>query len=221
VVKRNHGIAYTSSTEPQPERNERRTVPMDLMLPGIRIVPKNRRTTLDKMSRVDFSRMYTVEHNVKVVDIGNVHPSHLGRLQSQWIHVITGGATAGQVTGRLTELASRKEGTEGTESDDDIDDDEKEEEEKGQDAHLPDFASRPFQYRRGKAIGQLSRFDALLHQDTHSQAAPKERPTQLEDYNPANQGTASLGQPVTVTPSAEMLQLSEEIGTQTFMESER
>jgi hypothetical protein len=39
--------------------------------------------------------MYTVEHNVKVFDFGDVHPAHLGRLQSQWIATITGGGGAG------------------------------------------------------------------------------------------------------------------------------
>ena len=46
---------------------------------------------MDKMSRVDFSRMYTVEHKVKVFDLRTVHPSHLGRIQSQWIKVIRDG----------------------------------------------------------------------------------------------------------------------------------
>jgi hypothetical protein len=63
------------------------------MLPGIRVVPNRPRDELHKMSRVDFSRMYTVEHNVKVSDFGDVHPSHAGRLQSQWITTITGGGS--------------------------------------------------------------------------------------------------------------------------------
>src|ERR1700742_4681395 len=93
VVRGHHAIAYTSSSEPRPERNE------DLpsrggthMLPGIRIVPNNRRMKLDKMSRIDFSRIYTIDHNVKVNHFGTVHASHLGRLQSQWITTITDGS---------------------------------------------------------------------------------------------------------------------------------
>jgi hypothetical protein len=68
------------------------------MLPGIRIRPRNRRSKLDRMSKVDFRRMYTIEHNVKVVEIGDVHPSHLGRLQSQWIGVITDEGFGGRVS---------------------------------------------------------------------------------------------------------------------------
>jgi hypothetical protein len=62
------------------------------MLPGIRIILKGRKARLDRMSRVDFSRMYTVEYNVKVLDIGDVHRNHLGRLHSQWMTTITDGA---------------------------------------------------------------------------------------------------------------------------------
>jgi hypothetical protein len=72
------------------------------MLPGIRVIPKSRRGKLDKMSRVDFSRMYTVEHNVKVFDFGAVYPPHLGRLQSQWITTITGGGVVAST--KLTNL---------------------------------------------------------------------------------------------------------------------
>jgi len=59
----------------------------------------------DRMARIDFGRMYTVEHNVKVLDFGNVHTSHLGRLQSQWILTITGGRRSA-VTGRLANLGA-------------------------------------------------------------------------------------------------------------------
>jgi len=84
-VKNHHAIAFTSSTEPTPEERERDG---NQMLPGIRIVPRTRQIKLDKMSRIDFSRMYTVEHNVKVFDAGMVHRSHRGRLKEQWVSVI-------------------------------------------------------------------------------------------------------------------------------------
>jgi hypothetical protein len=100
------------------------------MLPGIRIVPKRRGSKLDRMSRVDFSRMYTVEHNVKVYDFGNVHASHLGRLTQQWILVITdGGGPA--ATGRLARLGpgpSLGEGDDDVEGGEEEEDEEEEEE---------------------------------------------------------------------------------------------
>jgi hypothetical protein len=45
------------------------------------------------MSRVDFSRIYTIEHNVKVFDFGMVHHTHVARLRAQWMGVITEGVT--------------------------------------------------------------------------------------------------------------------------------
>jgi hypothetical protein len=76
--------------EPQPTRDEISTVDKEKpMLSGIQIVLKRRGDTMSRRSRVDFSRMYKVEHNIKVFDFGNVHPSHLGRLQSQWVRTIT------------------------------------------------------------------------------------------------------------------------------------
>jgi hypothetical protein len=42
--------------------------------------------------------MYTVEHGVKVFDFGKVHDSNIGRLQSQWINVVTDRKASGSVT---------------------------------------------------------------------------------------------------------------------------
>jgi len=78
------------------------------------------------MSRVDFSRMYTIEHNVKVCDFGDVHPAHLGRLQSQWITVITDSATTPDTCGKLFKLPMETE--EEDEEDEDEDDEEDDEE---------------------------------------------------------------------------------------------
>jgi len=89
VVKAHHAIVYTSSTEPQPKRNERPGQGEKPMLPGIRIVPITRTSKVDKMARVDFSRMYSVEPWVEVFDFGRVHQQHMGRLQSHWVNVKT------------------------------------------------------------------------------------------------------------------------------------
>jgi hypothetical protein len=91
VVIQHHAIAHTSAHEPEPEENEQPKDGKTSMLQSIGIVPKDKRLTLHKMSRIDFSRMYMVEHNVKVFDFGQVHPSHLSRLQYQWITTIAEG----------------------------------------------------------------------------------------------------------------------------------
>jgi hypothetical protein len=60
---------------------------------GIRAKPKRRRDKIDPRSRIDFSRMYTVEHNVKVYDFGSVDKLYLERLLNQWLSVLLGGRT--------------------------------------------------------------------------------------------------------------------------------
>ena len=123
-MKSHHAIAYTSSIEPMPEENEIPKGIGDPMLPGIRIVPKSRRTKLDKMSRVDFSRMYTVEHNVKVFDFGTVHRSHLGRLKSQWISTITEGRSPENGLHLLNAMERKKDETKEEKYGDEDDEDE-------------------------------------------------------------------------------------------------
>jgi hypothetical protein len=39
---------------------------------------------LDRMSRVNFAKMYTVEHNVKVMDVGKVSQDSLTKLTAYW-----------------------------------------------------------------------------------------------------------------------------------------
>jgi hypothetical protein len=88
------------------------------MMPGIRIIPSTRRNRLDKMSRVDFSRMYIIEHNVKVFDFGTVHRSHMQRLQSQLMATITDVVTGGQ-----SSPFNMEEGNKEEEGEDDEDED--------------------------------------------------------------------------------------------------
>ena len=59
------------------------------MMPEIRVRAKRKGDKLDRMSRIDFSRMYTVEHNVKVYDFGDVHKDYLDKLIQHWIRVIS------------------------------------------------------------------------------------------------------------------------------------
>jgi hypothetical protein len=88
-MKAHHAIAYTSSSEPLSQMDEMPTsTESGPMLPGIRIVPKHKGDKLDRMSRVDFSRIYTVMHDNEVYYFGVVHSSHLSRLHQQWIRVI-------------------------------------------------------------------------------------------------------------------------------------
>ena len=59
------------------------------------MVARKKGDTLDKMSRIDFSRMYTVEHNVKVYDFGNVHETYIPRLTQNWVQTFAAGLNIG------------------------------------------------------------------------------------------------------------------------------
>jgi hypothetical protein len=86
TVKEYHCIAYSSLTEPLPKIGEMPRNEETPMMPSIRI-KVDRGQELDCMSRIDFSRTYTVEHNVKVCRVGYVHKKHVDRLIQQWTRV--------------------------------------------------------------------------------------------------------------------------------------
>jgi hypothetical protein len=93
VVKFQHAIAFSDKKEPSPTDEEYPDERESGMMPGIRIVPKDKRDKLDPMSRIDFARMYTVEHNVKAYDFGQVHENYQRRLLGQWIQTTIGDNT--------------------------------------------------------------------------------------------------------------------------------
>jgi hypothetical protein len=78
------------------------------------------------MSRIDFARTYTVEHNVKVYEFGQVHRDSLQRLTNQWILVMQQGIAGGHCP--LGDIEDVRE-----EGDDEEDDDDEEEEEEEED----------------------------------------------------------------------------------------
>lgn len=62
-----HAIIYTSGQPPDLLPNE-----PALHKNPIRVVPESRRVKLAPESRVNYSKLYTVEHNVKVCFIGKI-----------------------------------------------------------------------------------------------------------------------------------------------------
>ncbi|OCK85582.1 hypothetical protein K432DRAFT_286426, partial [Lepidopterella palustris CBS 459.81] len=72
-IKSHHAIIYTGSTPPEPLTEERPRHHWELPLGHpIRVVPTKIWEKLDPISRVNFQKIYTVEHNVKVSDFGRV-----------------------------------------------------------------------------------------------------------------------------------------------------
>lgn len=54
------------------------------MMESIRVRQRRRSDRLDQMARVNFGKVYTVEHNVKVLDFGEVHQGFMLTLLTQW-----------------------------------------------------------------------------------------------------------------------------------------
>lgn len=55
------------------------------MRPPIRVKQANLADKLDPISRIHFARVYTVEHNVKVLNFGKVHADSLNDLRTQFM----------------------------------------------------------------------------------------------------------------------------------------
>jgi hypothetical protein len=87
VVKWSHAIIYTGKEPPAPNDNELPGVNERPMLQPIRVVSNKRTDIMDRMSRVDFNKIYTVEHNVKVYDFGRVHEDERSFLRHQFNYV--------------------------------------------------------------------------------------------------------------------------------------
>lgn len=70
VIKEEHSVVYTSSSPPaSPDWED----PYGQMLEPIRVVAKNpAESKMDYMSRLNYAKPYTVEHNVKSLDFGDV-----------------------------------------------------------------------------------------------------------------------------------------------------
>jgi hypothetical protein len=83
VRPQDHAVVYVQGhEEPAPlpeEQSKKGAFPIIVEEPTETIVP---------MSRLDFSRIYTVEHNVKVLKVGRISPEHHERLEKYFVESI-------------------------------------------------------------------------------------------------------------------------------------
>jgi hypothetical protein len=88
LTKNDHAIIHTGIEPPKPAEGEH---PMKhneaAMRPPIQVVGRERGAKMDTMSRVNYRKIYTVEHNVKVFDFGNVHQDDIENLVSNFNNV--------------------------------------------------------------------------------------------------------------------------------------
>ncbi|KAK4892809.1 hypothetical protein LTR27_008723 [Elasticomyces elasticus] len=77
---------YSKAPEPRwderPQRGE-----MGMRSRPIRIVPDEPTDSLDPMSRIDFGKVHTIQHNIKIKPLGMVHPASMDALTSQFFAV--------------------------------------------------------------------------------------------------------------------------------------
>ncbi|KAK5719519.1 hypothetical protein LTR15_008043 [Elasticomyces elasticus] len=88
VKKSEHSIIYSHKPVPQPlpsERPERGEAGMRIH--AIQVTPDVATEKLDPLLRLDYGKVYTVHHNVKVESYGVVHPNSMDFLLSQWEEV--------------------------------------------------------------------------------------------------------------------------------------
>jgi hypothetical protein len=70
-----HAIIYMSDTEPYQSPDEE-----DIVKRPIKVDPASPDQKLDQMSRLNFSRVHTVNHYVKAMNIGMVHKDSMPHL---------------------------------------------------------------------------------------------------------------------------------------------
>ncbi|KAK8219841.1 hypothetical protein M8818_000815 [Zalaria obscura] len=98
--KEEHAIIYTGDSPPRQLRGELPSGGEDPMRSPIRVVPTSNTMRLDPMSRIHFGRVYTVEKNVKVMDVGTVHPDHLLDLRNHFYHTFLPPSSQGPIAAR-------------------------------------------------------------------------------------------------------------------------
>jgi hypothetical protein len=75
-----HALVYTSSKPPQPLKDER------LDMHAIKVEPEGRQK-LSATSRINFGKVYTVEHTAKVCSLGKIAREHRQRLTNYFKQV--------------------------------------------------------------------------------------------------------------------------------------
>jgi len=88
VVKEHHAVVHDLNQGPFVSEKETPALGERGMLSPIRVKPCSRGDKMHVMARINFARTYTVEHNVKVYDFGNVVKDDLTELRTQWSAVI-------------------------------------------------------------------------------------------------------------------------------------
>ncbi|KAK5156872.1 hypothetical protein LTS14_004389 [Recurvomyces mirabilis] len=115
VKKADHAIIYTGQTPPRPMESEAPQRGEQGMQPvAIRVVPDNPVDKLDPASRLDFGKIHTIQHNIKVRQLGMIHDNSIRALMQQfqrvWALQAAPPPTAGPSSNHVHEEADAGEG---------------------------------------------------------------------------------------------------------------
>lgn len=89
VVKSEHGIIYTGRNVPRPTKAELGTSANEerMRFEPVQVDPDSPLNALDPMSRINFATVSTVQHNVKVSNVGKVNRDSMRILQQHFQNV--------------------------------------------------------------------------------------------------------------------------------------
>jgi hypothetical protein len=94
LAKWQHCMVFTDKSEPSMLAGEEPGEGEHPMLASIRVRPTDKRDKMFPASRIHYGKVYTVEHNVKVYDFGDVHKDFLSLLSTQWDWVFNSNGAA-------------------------------------------------------------------------------------------------------------------------------
>lgn len=192
VVKHKHAIVHTYKTAPREKRNERPNASEKPMRTPIRIRTDETGDVLDEMSRIDYSRVYTIEKNVKARAFGWVHEDSRKNLDYDFLNALMSeeayqaweaemieralANSRGATRARTDQPKDSKQEGEGDESesegeaegDDDDDDDDNGEESQGEDdTSAPPSPPPPRSSSKGKGKAPISNTKPVERQRGH------------------------------------------------------
>ena len=88
IVKSEHSIIYTGRTAPSDLSEESPVRGEPGMRPdAIRVIPDVSTDKLDPISRLDYGKVHTIQHNIKARSFGMVHPRSVNALMHQFRNV--------------------------------------------------------------------------------------------------------------------------------------
>lgn len=94
VHKNSHAIVYTGKQVPPLEKNEFPKAGEEGMRDPMLVIPTTKGERLNKMSRVNFENVYTLEKNWKFYDFGQVHTDFEHLLVNNFNHIFTNRSNA-------------------------------------------------------------------------------------------------------------------------------